>query len=149
MIIIADTSCIILLDNIGELNILQQLFGEIIITSTIAQEFGKSLPQWVTVKDPSDISKISLLLPTVDMGEATAIALAMEIKNSILILDDDRARKLAMTMGLKITGTLGVILDAKKQNKINSIKPILEKIRKTNFRLSDAVFNTTLKMAGE
>jgi predicted nucleic acid-binding protein len=60
--IISDTSCLILLDNIGEPRILHLLFEEIIITSTIAKEFGEKLPKWVKIIDPKNKNSISLKL---------------------------------------------------------------------------------------
>ena len=101
--IIADTSCLILLENIGELKILHLLFGEIIITSTIAKEFGEKLPKWIKIVDPENKTYQNLLLTTVDKGEASAIALAVEQKDCLLILDDQKARKLALKLSLNYT----------------------------------------------
>src|SRR5688572_2299961 len=86
--IIADTSCIILLSKIDELPILQKLFGEIIITGEIKREYGKKLPTWINVMDPKNKGYQILLQATLDKGEASAIALAMEFNDSLLILDD-------------------------------------------------------------
>jgi predicted nucleic acid-binding protein len=72
----------------------------------------------------------------IDKGESSAIALALETPNCTIILDDYKARKTADQLGLHITGTIGVIVKAKLNGVITSIKPILSKIRTTDFRLS-------------
>jgi predicted nucleic acid-binding protein len=85
-IIISDTSCFIVLSKINELDLLYKLYGNIITTPQIAGEFGESLPDWVEIVHVSDESKIKLLETQIDRGEASAIALAIEKKESLLIL---------------------------------------------------------------
>ncbi|HYK76358.1 MAG TPA: DUF3368 domain-containing protein [Daejeonella sp.] len=85
----------------------------------------------------------------IDRGEASAMALAIESENSLLILDDLKARKLAAKLNLNYTGTLGIILKAKREGLLSSIRPILEKIQMTNFRFSDKILNEILKEADE
>jgi len=135
-LIISDTSCFITLSNIGELNLLQLLYKRIVTTTEIAQEFGESLPEWVEVVTVSDKAKQELLEMQVDKGEASAITLALESENPFLIIDDYKARKLAHNLKLNHTGTIGVIIAAKQKGIINTVKPILEKIKETNFRIS-------------
>lgn len=83
----------------------------------------------------------------IDKGEASAIALVLETSEHIIILDDWKARKLAERLGLSVTGTLGVIIRAKKKGIITSIKPYLNKIRDTNFRISEELEQDALKEA--
>ena len=127
-IIIADASCLILFHKIFEINLLHSLFGEIIISSVIAKEFGELLPEWIIIIDPTDKKYEQMLNSFVDAGEASAIALAIEYKNCLLIVDDMKARKLATELSIKYTGSLGVIVDAKFQGHIELIKPIIEKM---------------------
>jgi predicted nucleic acid-binding protein len=148
-VVIADTSCFILLDKIDELTLLQKLFGSITTTFEIANEFGKQLPEWVFVKAISDIHYQALLELDIDKGEASAITLAVESEPALLIIDDLKARKLAEKLNLNYTGTLGVFLKAKEQGLLLKIRPILDKIQLTNFRLSNKVFNEILLIAGE
>lgn len=146
-IIIADTSCFILLDNIGELNLLKLLLGHVITTTVIADEFGTDLPDWVEIRSVINITFQATL--DIDPGEASAITLALESKPSLLILDDNKGRRAAQRLDLNITGTLGVFLKAKRAGIIPSIKPLLEKIQKTNFRYSKAVLQEILFLADE
>jgi predicted nucleic acid-binding protein len=98
--IIADSSCLILLDKIDELELLKLLFGKVIITSIIANEFGAPLPDWILVKDAENKKYQSILELSVDKGEASAIALAVEQTDCLLILDDQKARRLVAELKL-------------------------------------------------
>lgn len=148
-IIISDTSCLIILSKIGELDLLQKIYGEVITTSEIALEYGDILPVWIKINDVEDKSKQELLELQLDKGESSAIALAMENLDSVIILDDYKARKIADHLGLLYTGTLGVIIKAKLQGIIPSIKPLLFKIKQTNFRLTEELELIALKEAKE
>lgn len=94
-IIISDTSCLILLESIGALSLLHQLFGKVVITQIVASEFGRHLPEWVSIQNPNDAASQLVLEITLDRGEASAIALALEIGNCLLIIDEMKGRKLA------------------------------------------------------
>jgi predicted nucleic acid-binding protein len=72
--IISDTSCFIILSNIGELDILHQVYGQIITTMEIANEYGEALPDWVEIVNAVDKSKQQLLEMQIDKGESSAIA---------------------------------------------------------------------------
>ena len=148
-IIISDTSCFIILTNIGELHLLQKLYSKITTTIEIATEFGEPLPEWVEILSVKSKDTQRLLEMQIDKGESSAIALALEIPDSLLILDDIKARKVATQLGLSITGTLGIIIKAKLEGIIPSVIPILNKIKQTDFRLSDEVELQVLKAAME
>ncbi len=85
----------------------------------------------------------------IDKGESSAITLALEIPDSLLILDDYKARRIVEKLGLTYTGTIGVIIKAKLMGIIPSIKPILEKIRQTDFRISADIELQALNEANE
>lgn len=147
--IISDTSCFIILEKINELDILKHSYDSVFTTSIIAREFGLPLPEWVTIQDPENHEKLIEFESKVDKGEATAIALAIELKDSTLVLDDQKARKFAESLGIEVTGTIGVIVRAKLRGKIPTIKPLLEKMRQTNFRFSNEIEADALAEAGE
>ena len=146
-IVIADTSCFILLDKIGEFGLLKSLFKSVATTSVVAAEFGTELPEWVDVRNVLNIHFQAM--PDIDPGEASAIALAMESEPSLLVLDDNKARKVARRLNLNYTGTLGIFLKAKHIGIIPSVKSVLEKVQQTNFRYSHHVFQEILLLAGE
>jgi predicted nucleic acid-binding protein len=148
-IIITDTSCFITLEKIGAFEILHQVFKNIVTTPEIEQEFGSKLPGWIEIRSVQDTSLLEVFKETVDPGEASAIALAMETSNAILIIDDLKGRKLASRMALSFMGTLGLLVKAKEYGVISTIKPYIEKIQATDFRISPALVNLVLERAGE
>ena len=148
-VIISDTSCLIVLSKIGHFELLQQLFGNIVTTPEIAGEFDETLPDWVEVISVQDKHKQRLFENQVDIGEASAMALALEIDNSVLIIDDYKARRLAKTLNIYYTGTIGIIILAKQKGIIDSIRPILAKIKETNFHISTDLELQALIQANE
>lgn len=147
--VISDTSCLIVLSKIGKLDLLTRVYGTILITDAVAQEFNGTLPQWMQVMNPKDGHYQQILETQVDRGEASAIALALELDDCTIILDDYKARRLADRLGLNVTGTLGVIVKAKRMGIIDSIRPLLSKIRNTDFRLSEELEAKALREAAE
>lgn len=148
-IIISDTSCLILLQKTGQLQLLPKLYSQIYITSFIAKEFEGDLLKEILIREAKDINLIRTLSQIVDEGEASAIALSLEIEKSILVLDDRKARKLATSLEIKITGTLGILVKAKQSGVLPSVKPILDELKKTDFRISQKIIDRILKEAGE
>ncbi len=148
-VIISDTSTLILLHKIEELTILKKVYGKVLTTPKVAKEFGEELPDWIEIHSVADKKYQKLLATQVDDGEASAIALAMEFDDVLLLLDDLKARKLAQKLQLKFTGTLGVIYKAKQMNVIEKVKPIINKLLCTNFRISDTIVEEILRLSGE
>ena len=148
-VIISDTSCLILLFKIDRLDILKAVSDKVYITPTIRQEFGKQLPEWIRSKSPKDDHYQRILELELDSGEASAIALSLEFDNAIIIMDDLKGRKIAERLGLKYSGTFGLILKAKQTGYLPAIKPILNEIRKTDFRFNERLFEMVISLAGE
>jgi len=148
-IIISDTSCLIILDKIDELELLMKVGHSVYVTPIILEEFGRSLPDWISVASPINMQFQQILELELNQGEASAIALSLDIDNSMLIIDELKGRKIAEKLGLRYSGTFGLILKAKQLGVINSVKPILNKIRSTNFRFNEQLFETVLEQAGE
>lgn len=145
-VVIADTSCLILLDKIGQFDLLKLLFTRVTVTGEIVDESGEALPDWFTIRAAERTSLHHAL--DLDIGEASAIALALELDSVLLVLDDFKARKVAEKAGLDFTGTLGLFLKAKERQIISSVRPLLDKIQQTNFRYSQKVFDD-FSIAGE
>lgn len=148
-VVITDTSCFILLEKIDALHILHELFDTVLTTPEIAREYGLILPEWVEIKSATDTALKQRLLYDVDLGEASAIVLATEVKCDYIILDDIAARKLANKLKLPVKGTAGVLLYAKQNGVIPLLRPYLAKIQNTNFRLSQQLAEQFLLDAGE
>jgi predicted nucleic acid-binding protein len=128
---------------------LNKISDKVFITTAINNEYGKDLPSWITIKEPQDNHYQRILEMYLDKGEASAIALSLEMDNSIVIIDDLKGRKVAERLNLRYSGTFGLILRAKQIGVIQSVKPILIKIKKTNFRFSEKLFKLILEQAGE
>jgi len=147
-IIIADVSCLILLDKINKLDLLKILFHTITITPEVASEFKNSLPVWIEFRNVGDKTLQLFIEKFVDKGEASAIALAKELRNCLLIIDDLKGRIFAQKNRIAITGTLGIIIEAKLAG-IIPVTPILTLIKETNFRISKKLEFEILERAGE
>lgn len=147
--IISDTSILVILHKIDELNILEKVYSEIITTPEVAEEFGEKLPAWIKIQSVTDKKYQKLLETHIDYGEASAIALAAEIEDVLLLLDDLKARKLAQKLNFSYTGVLGVIHKAKELSIIPKVKPLIKKILKTDFRIANNIIEELLKLNNE
>jgi len=148
-IVISDTSCLIALERIGLPDLLSQVFDQIMTTPEVAAEFGKPLPRGITIR-PVVNKKLQLELETIlDLGESSAIALAVETPDSYLLIDEYLGRRVAKQYDLDLTGTVGVLLYAKEEKVIPAVKPYLEQLRQTGFRMSQSLVLDVLKDAGE
>jgi predicted nucleic acid-binding protein len=134
-VIIADTTCLIGLTNIGQLDILKKMYGSVMVTPEVAGEYGSPLPEWIIIKAVFDFSKTVAFNKFLDLGESSAIALAMETGNALLIVDDKRARQFALDLGLEITGTLGLLIRAYKNDVLQDIDSVVAGLRKIDFWL--------------
>jgi predicted nucleic acid-binding protein len=145
--VVSNTSCLIALTNIGLLDILRNIYGRITITAEVFAEFGETLPDWVSVVSVRDTSKTKLISTMLDLGEASSIALALEKKNVLLILDDGKARQMAQGLDIKLTGTLGVLVRACKAKVISDLPEVVNSLRRNGFYLSENIVNELLTMA--
>ena len=100
----------------------------------------------VTAKDRSLQQELATI---VDAGEASAITLAHEIESDYIVIDDLQARRLAIKLGLTVIGTLGILLKAKQNGLILSLRPVLEQIKQTDFRITATLIKAILFDAGE
>lgn len=148
-VIIADTSVLVVFSKIDAIDLLRRLYGEICVTREVADEYAEPLPAWIVVKSPKDKRYLALLQTQVDKGEASSIALACDFDDVLLLLDDLKARKLAVKLGFRITGTPGVIAKAKKIGMIERVKPYVEKLQQTDFRISKDILREFLRINDE
>ncbi len=138
MIVIADTSVVLNLCQIGSASLLRELYGEVIIPEIVAQEFkrlaqdraqfsGLDLPDFISIKmDP--LAPQSVAQASLDPGEKAAIALALISPGSLLLIDEAKGRSLAVKLGVITIGTLGILLEAKSQGFISAIAPLLNQL---------------------
>lgn len=148
-IVITDTSCLIILNKIGDLELLRLLYNTIVTTPEVKEEWGRELPDWITIEKAKNNRYQKIIETQVDKGEASVIALALEKEDTLILLDDLKARKFAKRIHLKYTGTLGIIHKAKQAGLIFKVRPLIEKLKETDFRISENVIDEILKLSGE
>ncbi len=145
--VVADSTCLIGLERVGQLDILPALFEPVMIPPEVAREFGGSF-SWLQIKDLVSGSLVAALRLAVDAGEAEAIALASE-KGCRLISDDKQARAAAKSLGLAVIGTIGVLVRAKQSGVLTTLKPVLDELEINNFYLSEELRREALRLANE
>ena len=159
MIVVSDASPLIALSTIGELEILRDLYSEIIIPQAVNEEvvvLGAGRPgsdeileaDWIDVKSATDTAQYKNL--NLGDGETEAIALAIELNADLLILDEVRARREAKALGVAFIGILGILVEAKSKQVIDEVKPILRKLRdEAGFRIGKSLFERVLNSVSE
>ncbi len=119
------------------MDILQNLFGEVLISEEVRDEFAEALPAWIIVKKVQSPQIEKILLLNVDEGEASAMALYLEqTENALLVIDERKGRIIAKDLGIKIIGTIGIILKATETGIITNLSRIIERLEQTDFRLA-------------
>lgn len=147
--VITDTSCFILLDKIDALEVLHTIYEHVLTTPEIAAEFKKPLPEWIQVIPVKAVHLIAAYAEQVDLGEASAIALAQETPNALLIVDDFKGRRLATQLNIKFTGTIGVLIAARQQHIVASLRTYFDLIKSTDFRIDPDLLNRILDDFGD
>lgn len=142
--VVSNSSPIIHLAKIGKLSLLREYFNTIMVPESVFKECvaeGKDRKEveaikkaeWIRVAEVQDKKLVKLLQSFLDDGESEAIALSLESGADLILLDDSDAREKARIYGLTVTGTLGVLLRAKKDRKISSLKENIIKLRESGF----------------
>ena len=143
-----DSTCLIALEGIGRLDILPAVYEEVIAPPAVQAEVDTEI-EWLVTKKLTNPAVSMALQPQLGKGEAAAIALATEMSDIVVVLDDKKARRVARQMGLEIVGTLGTLLRAKRQGIIVEIQPILEELKRVGFRCSPSIYDEVLRLSGE
>jgi predicted nucleic acid-binding protein len=158
--VVCNSSPLIHLAKIGKLELLKDYFTEISIPEAVYRECvidGKDREDakrienaaWIRVVDIKNVDLKKAFNTVLDEGESEAIVLALQESADLILLDDYEARELARTYGLKITGTIGLLIKAKYEGDISSIDEMLKKLRRTGFWLSDDLYTKILRDEGE
>lgn len=156
--VVSNSTPLIALTKINRLNILQEIFGSIIIPEAVYIEVAEdkksragsdeiASSDWIVTEKVTNRLAIDFLSINIDLGEAEAITLASEIKADLLLLDDRAGRKVAKSVGIPVTGTVGLLLRFYK-GKPDEFKLALDKLIANGFRLSAREYNRVLKLAG-
>jgi len=148
-IVISDTSCLILLKRIGELDLLRKLSKRVFVTPAVQAEYGEELPAWIHVKEPYIDHYQRILEMDLDSGEASSLALCISMPDALLIVDELKGRRIAQKLNLRYSGTLGMILKAKQTGVIPSVAPLIQKIKQTNFWVTNELLEFLMRKANE
>lgn len=148
-VVVPDTSCLIALTALDQLQVLAELYPSCAVPPAVVEEYGPGLPPWIRLVQAQEMRLVAVLSDTLGRGEPEAIALASALPGSLVVLDDLRARRAARSVGLRLTGTLGVLLRAKREGRLTSLSNALEVMERTGFRLSADLRDSVLRLAGE
>lgn len=152
--IVADASPLIALLQIGQFDLLTDLYGTVVIPPAVRQEIARQvilsggLPAWVSEQRPRDSVKVTELRGSLDPGEAEAVALALDL-GAVLLIDERTGRRITRAAGHEIVGTLGVLVRAKQTDLIGQGSPLLDQLELVDFHMSEALKQEVLRAIGE
>lgn len=161
MIVVSDTSPISNLAKVGQLILLQQIYGKVIIPTAVYRELtargagalvatAVQTSIWIEAQQVANRTLVTRLQNQLNEGEAEAIALAVELNADQLLVDERLGRREATNLGLSITGVLGILLVAKRRGLLSAVKPVMDDlITQAVFRVSDQLYSTILNAAEE
>jgi len=153
VIVVSNASPIISLGAVGRLELLRQLFGEISIPKAVLDEVRSvdlSTADWVIPTSLKGEFMRRALEAELDRGESEAIALALELEAGVLLMDERRGRQVASRFGLKVLGTLGLLIEAKRRGLLLAVTPVLNDLRTiAGFRVAPELYQQVLRELGE
>ena len=154
--IVSDTGPLIVLFKTDLLFLLKEIYQEVLVPEAVKTELirkpegillFKNNP-WIKVKKATDKGSMRVLSLIVDLGEAEAIALALEM-NSMILIDEKKGRSHARNLNLIVRGTLGLFLEAKKKGKVKSVTECIDKLKIVGYYLDDGLIEALLIKSGE
>ncbi len=157
--IICNTSPLQYLHQLELLEVLHEVCGVIVVPTAVVNELqvgrenGVDVPNpelfdWMEIQTPNSTAVLPLV-SDLGKGETEVLALALELANSTVILDDKLARQVASSLKIPLTGTLGILIQAKSKGILTVVKPIIERLDNLGFRVSLRTKNAVLKIVGE
>jgi len=153
LIVVSDTTAITSLLKIDRAQILAELFKEVIIPEAVRDELLKyhaAVPAFLQVKSLKDYSQIAGLLEDLDIGEAEAILLALELSAEALLIDERRGREIAQSKGIVCLGLAGALLLAKRRGLIPSVRELLDELETgARFYLATELKREIVEQSGE
>jgi uncharacterized protein len=161
MIVVADTSVILNLCKIEHEHLLQKLFQRVLIPTEVADEFvrlakvqkrfsGLTLPHWIEILPVTKSFPIEIVEAELHAGEAAAIVLFLNQKADALLIDEKAGREIAAKLGVRTVGIAGILIEARIEKLIPSLKILLDRLeREANFWISAEFKLQVLQLAGE
>jgi hypothetical protein len=160
VIVVSDTTPLSELAKVGQLNLLRDIFGQVIIPEEVYNEVTTGThpavsavqsATWIEVRSITNTENVPILqgATQLDLGECAAIILAEELGVDQLLIDDLAARRVALSRNLPVIGTIGTLLLAKDQGLIPSVKEVLDALITQGKRISQQLYQETLLTAQE
>ena len=160
MRVVCNTSPLILLAKIGRLDLLAQLYEEVIIPASVMDEVGakpgKKVEEIRALLKNQKLQLRNAMKQTLEelpedlgVGEQEAIALALETKADLVILDDKQGRRIARERGLSVTGTVGVLVEARDRKVIPSVRQELDRLIEAGMWIDEVFYHRILQEFGE
>ncbi len=160
MRVVCNTSPLILLAKIGRLDLLAQLYEEVIIPASVMDEVGakpgKKVEEIRALLQNQKLQLRNAMKQTLEelpedlgVGEQEAIALALETKADLVILDDKQGRRIARERGLSVTGTVGVLVEARDRKVIPSVRQELDRLIEAGMWIDEVFYHRILQEFGE
>jgi predicted nucleic acid-binding protein len=161
VIVVADTTPLLYLSRIGHLEIVRAVHQEILVPKTVWEELVVARPAergvaalqaspWIRVND--DVERAGIdpeLAALLDAGEAAAIALAELLRADMLLIDERKGRSVARERGLRIQGTLGLLVEARRAGVLESLRAVLDDLARAGFRVNAHLVTEALRQVGE
>lgn len=156
--IISNATPLIAFARIEQLPLMRQIVRQVIIPEAVAKEissyvaFGTiklSQESWIRVEALRSEAQMQLLLPTLDRGEAEVIALALERQAKLVLIDELAGRKVAESLQLKVTGSVGLLIQAKQIGEIQAVEPLLTAMREAGIYFSQRFIDEVLRYVDE
>jgi predicted nucleic acid-binding protein len=159
-VVVSDTSPIRALKHLGLLDLLPSFYDQVLLPPAVASELAATtsgMPAlhasempWLVVRAPRDRDQVAALALSLGAGESEAIALAIEVNADALLIDERKGRTQANRVGVKIMGTIGLLLRAKSMGHIDRLSPLLDSLETgIAFRIAVSLRNDALRLAGE
>lgn len=158
MIVVSNSTILIGLAKINKLELLNKLFSKVYIPDAVFSELTQTKKigasdiknaSYLERKSPKDVKEVALLLGNLDRGEAEVLALSKELNADLVLVDEEKARKVVVIAGFEVMGLMGVLLMAKRYGLLKDIKPLIEELKKKKFRISEDIVAEILKSARE
>ena len=152
MAVISNSSPLIALTQIGRLDLLQQLHPLILIPPAVATEVEPtipSLPGWLVVQPLAYPRQPHAVSGSIGPGEQEVISFGLELRADRLILDEQPARRLATSLGLRVIGTVGLLLAAKDRGFLAKVRPELNRLLAVRFFVDQELYDRAIRQAGE
>ncbi len=152
--IIGDSSALITLAIVEKLDLLEKLFGKLYVPYAVYNEVTKIDKPYSTILGDfleNKVKKVYLKIEKLGMGsgELEAITLYRELNADLLLIDDNRGKKFAILNGIKVIGSLGVLIKAKEKGYIKEVKPLINLIEKSEIYISEKLINQVLTICDE